>query len=292
MNKILYFAARPFIELIIHLPFSVIYRLSDLLKFILQHIVQYRKEIVFSNLKKSFPQLSDTEIGKINDAFYEWFTDLIVETLKSFSMKESDFVQRVSIKNIELLNKTIKENSRIIYLSSHSGNWEWSWQSIQLQCPGNLQVIYYPLKNEYFNNYLMILRKRFGVNFIEAKYVFDHFKNESTKDKEIILFGNDQSANPKYAFETFFLNQKTIVNTGAETLAKKYNIPVLCGFVRKIRRGYYEIEVRKIEFDYSSSDFLLTEKYSQLLEEFIQSQPFNWLWSHRRWKIKNVKTMK
>jgi KDO2-lipid IV(A) lauroyltransferase len=54
----------------------------------------------------------------------------------------------------------------------------------------------------------------------------------------------------------------------------------------EIRRGYYEFEFIVIEGGDNSQEVI--DAYAKLLEENITAQPTLWLWSHRRWKLKNI----
>ena len=44
-------------------------------------------------------------------------------------------------------------------------------------------------------------------------------------------------------------------------------------------------EVKFLELEYKSKQSL-TEQFTQLLQEDIEKQKYNWLWSHKRWKLK------
>ena len=47
------------------MPFAVMYLLSDIVAFMLYHIVRYRRRVVRDNLKRCFPHRSEKEIIKI-----------------------------------------------------------------------------------------------------------------------------------------------------------------------------------------------------------------------------------
>ena len=56
MKVIIYYISLPFIYLIAVLPFWLIYKFSDTLFFVFYRLVGYRKQVVYSNLKRSFPE--------------------------------------------------------------------------------------------------------------------------------------------------------------------------------------------------------------------------------------------
>jgi len=52
-------------------------------------------------------------------------------------------------------------------------------------------------------------------------------------------------------------------------------------------RGYYEVSFKLISDNAKTSKpYEITCTYAKFLEEHIQKDPENWLWSHRRWKHK------
>src|SRR5690606_28392729 len=59
LSAIVYYIALPFIYLLSLLPFPLLYLLSDFLFVVLYHIVGYRKEVVLTNLRNSFPGKSE-----------------------------------------------------------------------------------------------------------------------------------------------------------------------------------------------------------------------------------------
>jgi len=83
-----------------------------------------------------------------------------------------------------------------------------------------------------------------------------------------------------------FFHRKTAFLAGAEVMAKRLNQAVILPYIRRIKRGYYEVEFMLIEeFPYEKRDHSIIEKYSELLEVMITESPELWLWTHKRWKL-------
>jgi KDO2-lipid IV(A) lauroyltransferase len=57
--------------------------------------------------------------------------------------------------------------------------------------------------------------------------------------------------------------------------------------MRRIRRGYYEIEAREL---WDGRETVppngITERYARACEADVRAHPADWLWSYRRWKLK------
>ena len=76
------------IYLVSKLPLRILYIFSDLIFVLNFHIIRYRKQVVYENLKKAFPEKSEQEIYKIQREFFINFSDYIVEILKAVSISE------------------------------------------------------------------------------------------------------------------------------------------------------------------------------------------------------------
>ena len=61
------------------LPFPVLYALSDFIYFWLYHVIGYRRKVVGTNLKNSFPEKSAAELKAIERKFYHYLCDYMLE---------------------------------------------------------------------------------------------------------------------------------------------------------------------------------------------------------------------
>ena len=286
VKRLVYFFVLPFIYLLSILPFWLLYGVSDLLFFLVFHVLGYRKKVVEDNLKKSFPEKTEIEIKALSRDFFKYLCDLMLETFKTLSISPKTMLEHCYLNqsSIELLNQYYAQDQSVIIVLGHLGNWEWAGNAFSLQCKQQLYVIYHPLSNPYFDGLMIQMRTRFGTKLIAMKDTF----REMTKNKEAVTatgFIADQTPPPETAHWTIFMNQETPVFKGTERMAVRFKYPTLYVNVKRIKRGYYEV---CIEDQVSQPDQLpegqLTEWHTQLLEKAIKADPVTWLWSHRRWK--------
>ena len=74
---------------------------------------------------------------------------------------------------------------------------------------------------------------------------------------------------------------------GTEKYAKDFNLPVVYARLKKIKRGYYQLEFVDVVSNSAETAYgEITEKVTKLLEKDIIAKPEFWLWSHKRWKHK------
>jgi len=270
-------------------PLSILYYVSDIIFFFVYRVTGYRKTVVQTNLKNSFPGKSQKEIDAIQHQFYVHLCDLIVESIKLFSMSLDEMKKRFKILNTEVLEKYYQEGKSVILVGGHYNNWEIAAMSFNTETPHQAIGIYSPLSDKFFEKKLGDSRSKYGVEIVKKAMVARSFV--MNKDKlTMTIFGADQS--PTYAKQvhwTNFLNQETAVHIGTEIFAVKYNYPVVFIRINKVKRGYYEgvLEVLK-ENPSTSSQGEITELHTKFLEKIIIENPSYWLWSHKRWKRKKT----
>ena len=68
------------------LPMWILYRLADVLFVLTYYVIGYRKEVVKENLFIAFPEISEVERKQLARGFYKNFCDVIIESLKLFSI--------------------------------------------------------------------------------------------------------------------------------------------------------------------------------------------------------------
>ncbi|MCC6720806.1 MAG: lysophospholipid acyltransferase family protein [Bacteroidia bacterium] len=275
------------------LPFKVLYLLSDFIYFLLYKVFGYRKKVVRKNLQNSFPHKTQKELIKIESEFYHHFCDIIIESIKLFTISEKQLMARVKYENRELINSFFDKKQSVIFCGGHYNNWEMLGAIIQKYIPHTAIGIYAPLNNKYFNSKFIESRTKFGLKLLAMKKVKEGF--EINKNKiSATFFASDQS--PTYSKNihwTIFLQQKTAVFTGAEHYAKSYNYPVIYGYINKINRGYYEFKTEIICVNPAElKKGEITEIHTRLLEKQINENPSYWLWTHNRWKRKMTESEK
>ena len=107
--KCIYFLVWSVCYLISLLPMWILYRLSDILYFLVYYIIGYRKKVVRKNLKNSFPEKSDRERLSIEKKFYAFFCDYIVETLKKFSISDEQMKKRMHFEGVPEMVQALKD---------------------------------------------------------------------------------------------------------------------------------------------------------------------------------------
>jgi len=287
MKNILEYIGYKIFNFIIYIiPFGIVYFISDILAFILQYVVKYRKKIIDKNLSSSFPDISQKELKKIKTEFYKNISDIFIETLKSSSINTSSMCKRIYVENPDILDSHFENNRSCVFMMAHYANWEWiiflpqyfkhRWCSI-----------YKPLRNSIIDKKIKKEREKNGMYLYPQKQTGFMIKNNITKPA-IFNYISDQSPATSEIDDEYwidFLNKKTATISGAETIARKFDLPVYYLNISRYKRGHYKAQLIPIELNSKTTNKgEITTKYMNILESIIISKPENWLWSHNRWK--------
>ncbi|WP_179473545.1 lysophospholipid acyltransferase family protein [Chryseobacterium sp. H1D6B] len=276
--------------LISKLPLKILYIFSDIIFFLNYYIVGYRKNVITQNIKKSFPEKSDEEIAEIRKKFYLNFSDYLAETIKSFTLSKNETRVRMQHINQHLFQDAKDEGKNIILLAGHVFNWEWMNTLATIVPQHNCHPVYRKVNSEFWENQMKKIRSKFGNVALEAnEVVLNIFRNKNDGDS-IYLFVADQTphvAHVNYGLE--FLNQRTPAFIGYDKLATRMDLIFIYCEMKKVKRGFYQINYHRIEPD--GEKFVKNEvvkKFHQHLENTIHKRPDNYLWSHRKWKYQDA----
>ena len=271
-----------------HLPLPILYVLSDMMFLLLYYLAGFRKKVVLTNLRNAFPDRSPVEISTITRQFYRHLCDLIVESIRMFSMPAEEAIRRCRCRNPEILEPFYRQGRSVIIPSGHYNNWEMAAYIIGRQISHQTVALYSPLRNRFFNDVILKSRSRFGLQMIPIERARSAFAERRSRPTAVLM-ASDQSPTARNVHWTRFLNQDTAVLLGTEKYAAAYDQPVVFGYIYKMKRGYYEIEFAVVEdHPIAAEPGSITEKHTRMLEAEILENPAYWLWSHKRWKRKKL----
>ncbi len=262
----------------------MLYLLSDAIYFIIYHLAGYRKQVVMKNLLQAFPGKPEDERIQIAKKFYRNLSDMMVESVKMISISPESLEKRFS-GDLSLLEVLEKEGRGYQIHLGHYFNWEWANLFIKTKVSLPFLVTYMPLSNNTVNRLFLKIRSRFGSIMIPANDVQHAMKPWQDKSFINVLVADQNPGNPRRTYWYPFLNKMTAFYKGPELSARRRNMPVVYGEIRRMKRGKYHITLKLITADpQNEKEGIITERFVQLLEKGIREQPESWVWSHRRWK--------
>lgn len=263
--------------------------LADILYLIIYYLAGYRRKVTRSNLKACFPSKEDKEIRKIERRFYRNLADLLIEGAYNVFFATPPFLKRhYRLKNRQLVDRYYEQGKSVVLMSAHYGNWEYMVTSLNMQLLHHGIGVGKPLDDKLTAEYITRRRTRFGTQVVDQTDVRQHvaFYDAHHVPCALMMLGDQSPSNPHRSYWTTFLGRDTAFLYGGEYFARKYDYPVLYYTVRRIKRGYYEVELSRLcEHPLEVPQYSIVEQYVRRLEKDIMDKPEEWLWSHRRWKL-------
>ncbi len=269
------------------LPFWLLYMLSDCFYVLLYYIIKYRRQVVYENLLRAFPEKTEDERRVIEKQYFRHLGDLVVENVKMLTISKKDVLKRVLVPNPELITDIFAGGKSVIGALGHYGNWELNGLRFSLLFKERRIIVYKPLSDKYFDKAFINMRARFGVTLVAMKNTMRtlvKYRNERTVT---VMVGDQTPSRSEISYFTEFLNQPTAVFLGVEKLAKLTDSAVVFCDIKRLKRGYYQCTFVPLFTEPKlTAEYEITNAHVQYLEQVIRQEPQYWLWSHRRWKFK------
>jgi Kdo2-lipid IVA lauroyltransferase/acyltransferase len=316
MTSVLTLIFRGFVYPISWLPMPVLHVFSDVLKFFLYSVLGYRKSVVVQNLKRCFPQYTSEQVDEVARKFYSHFCDLLMESIKTFTISKSEFLSRFQFRTPDVAQGWFARGENLTGISSHYNSWEWNALALAMELKHTTYGVYKPLANPAWDRLFFESRCRFGIQMIPIKQVRPILDRSTTgATLRPILMGllSDQAPHDySKAFQVQFFGEPTWVTPGPAVITLQRGFTPVWGWVRKLGRSRYEwgidpIVLSEAQIQTAAQDqqqveriskahgltaqqsahaIALTQEFTSRLEAQIKMAPEFWLWSHRRFKLR------
>jgi KDO2-lipid IV(A) lauroyltransferase len=275
------------IKLLSRLPLPALYGFSSFLYLLAFYVVRHRHQVIRGQLEQVFPDASDAERERIHKRFLKNFCDVVVEVLKSVSMTEADMRAHVNIVDLKEARRHLDAGQSVMLVTSHLCNWEWLLHGVTLQLGYPVDAAYKPLHDQWAERLMLKVRSRFGARLVPAKELLADFLRRRGIVRAVAMNADQAPVSTDKRYWTQFLGQDTAFYIGAEQIARATRLPIFYVAVRRIRRGYYEVELRPLwDGREVTEPNAVTERYARACEIDVLKSPADWLWSYRRWRLK------
>ncbi len=186
---------------------------------------------------------------------------------------------KVKVRNLELLNESLKDGKGIILLTPHLGNWEITAAYLSLM-GYKFAVLAKEVYDLRLNDILLKIRGGRKIVNIPRDSIFTAVKY--LKTGYILGILPDQATNVSGIYIDFF-SRPAYTPIGPAKLSIKTKIPMLLFYNYRDAGGKINIVFDSILENYSNEEEL-TLKWSRKFEEYILKFPEQWVWLHDRWK--------
>jgi len=280
------------IFLLSKIPFWFYHLVAYLLGRFFYYTGLYRGKVVKHNLDIAFAQKTEKGRNSIRKKFYLHLADLLIESLKAYSLSDKSIKKRYKFIPNEAVQKLADEKKNIAVVLPHFNNWEWAPRGLNFMLERHnplMLIMYKTLKDPVADS---VARRTRGGNYDQViMFPKDDLMKVMQKYHEqhyAVGFAADQSPANAYSCHWMnFLGLETGVFFGLEKFAKKQQLAVVYYHVKKVKRSFYEVEMEVISSNATEEPHtFITEQHMKLLEVDILENPQYWLWTHKRWKRK------
>jgi Kdo2-lipid IVA lauroyltransferase/acyltransferase len=269
------------------LPMWVLYAFSTFLYLLAFYVVRHRHHVIREQIRKVFPDLSDAEQARIHKRYLRNFCDVLMEVVKSVSMRADDMRDRMRIVNLEAARRHLDAGQSLMFVTSHLCNWEWLLHGMALQLGYPVDAAYKPLHDQWAERLMLKIRSRFGARLVPAKELLADFLKRRGIVRALAMNADQAPVSTDKRYWTRFLGQDTAFYVGADQIARATRLPVLYVSMRRVRRGYYEADLQPLwDGREATEPNTVTERYARACEIDVLKSPADWLWSYRRWRLK------
>ncbi len=275
------------VKFLSRLPMTALYAVSAFLYFLAFYVVRHRHAVIRGQLAQVFPAAGAAERRRIHKRFLRNFCDVLVEVLKSASMSRATMASRVRILNLPVALEYLDAGQSVMFVTSHLCNWEWLLQGVALHLGHPIDAAYKPLHDQWAERLMLDVRSRFGARLVPAKELLADFIKRRSVVRAVAMNADQAPVSTDKRYWTQFLGLDTAFYVGAEQIARAMRLPLIYLVMRRVRRGYYEVELRPL---WDGREALppnaVTERYARACESDVYASPADWLWSYRRWRLK------
>lgn len=272
-------------------PIEVNLQVAQWLGDLMYAIDKRHRDRALGNLRRSFPDMSEAQQHQMARRSMQQLFMLFVEVLFTTRLVRIDTIAQVlELGNFgDVLRLLLRRERGLIIVTGHYGNWEIGGYALAT-LGFETTSIARPLDNAYVNEWLLGVRERMGQRIIAKKGATEQVATALERGG-VVGFIADQNAGPKGIFVDFFGRQASTYKSIA-LLAMQYEVPVVIGYTRRIdHRFRFRMAMQDIIYpaDWKGQHDPLryiTQRYTTAIEDFVRTDPGQYLWVHRRWKTR------
>ena len=241
------------------------------------------KKTIEKNISFAFPNADSILKKDITKKMWKSYGKIFAEYMFIKNFRNSLDEKYLQIKGQKILDEIKNSKSPVIFVSGHFDNFE--LMAMHIEKSGvDLAAIYRPLNNFFLNPFMeKIRRKHICKNQIKkgisgTKEILKYFKSGTS-----IALMIDQRVSQ--GIKSKFFNKDALTTTIPAQFVKKFQCKIVPIFIERNTKGSFNLEILDpLKFENDSSIEDITYKLNISLEKLIQRNPYQWIWSHNRWK--------
>ncbi len=259
------------------------------------HLLPIRREVVLQNMETVYGKvLTPDERKKLAQKFYEHLWLTVYENIRMGWMSRKQMKNMLSVEGRENVMNASGLNKGVILLTCHIGNWEIGpvlCAEHFSEFKGRFHVLRRQIVNKTVERLLFGRYRTAGLNVLPKRNSLDRIL-EVLALGDAVVFIMDQHAKPrKDGIIVDFFGKKAGTFKSLAIIAGGSGAPVVPAYSYREKNGTHVMKFMKpLEWipdtDYDRELLRNTRHYNEAIEKMIGEHPEQWMWMHKRWKIK------
>jgi len=262
---------------------------------LIYHLLPWRRAVVMGNLRRVFGEvLPDDEIRRLAKAYYAHLIHVLPDFFRLRLMSDERRATWVRVENIEIPIRAYEQGKGALLLTGHFGNWEVATVAGIGRFPQYRDIIHFvrrPLKPQWLNDFIVRRFRRSGFGTLSKRGSLDAILDLLARGA-IVGFIMDQHAGKADGVVVDFLGSPAGTFKSLAILALNTGAPVIPASCWREPDGSHVLRFEEplplIECDDVGEAIRKnTRAYNVALERMLLRHPEQWIWMHRRWKVKS-----
>ncbi len=241
----------------------------------------FKSQIIIDKNLNHLPNIKYLDKTKIKSNMWKNYGMTFIEYVFLDYFKKKNNI--ITIKDNADLQKIHTDKKPVIFISGHFANFElMSMEITKKNIP--LATIYRPLNNIFLNPFMEYLRKKYicknqikkGIKGV--KKTIEYINNNNS-----IALMIDQRVSEGERIN--FFKEPALTTTLPAQLSSKFEMDIIPVFIERNTNNSFNIEFQKRINPTSFKNKLeLSEELNKVIEKMIVKNPYQWIWTHNRWK--------
>ncbi len=271
-----------FLRVCCWLPYKTQIKFGKLIGRLAHRIGAERRAIARRNIELCFPELSAKQRDQLALEHFEALGVSLMEMGLSRWASDEKLDSLMSVSGLEHVTQPIADGHGVIILSAHFTTLEVTARTLCKNLPA-VDLVYRKFRSGLMTEFVVqsreiALRKTIEKNDIKAMV-------RSLREGVAVWYAPDQSYSLKQSALMPFFGEPAMTNIATTSLAKLGKAKVVPYFPRRLPEGGYELTLLPALENFPSDDPISdTQKYIDLLEQYVRRCPEQYYWVHRKFK--------
>jgi KDO2-lipid IV(A) lauroyltransferase len=262
---------------------------------LLYYLLPYRHAVVLGNLRRVFGDtFPESEIVRLAQAYYAHYVRFLIEFVRQPFMSAKQRASWIKIENMESPARAHAQGKGVFLLTGHFGNFEVATVAGLARFPQYRGLFYFirrALKPAWFNSLVTWRFRRAGFGTLPKRGSLEAIHEVLNRGGMIVYVFDQHAAAPDGIAVDFFGHPAGTFKSLA-ILALETGTPVVPASSWREPDGTHVIRFEEplplIECeDVGEAIRLNSRAYNAALERMLLRHPEQWIWMHRRWKLRD-----